>query len=92
MKTWSLPYRNWLIWIVPLPEGWAFRCLSPDRQQTYTDWDVYKTLAAAIAGAKEYVNRATATYQLAEVMLDLFEAGKIQDSECYRLLLSLGYA
>lgn len=91
MKIWRLFYQNWLILAVPLDEGWALRCLVPEQDKICSDGAVYPTPEAAIASAKERINRETATYVLASALLDLYEAGRIQEPDCHSLLSSLGY-
>jgi hypothetical protein len=91
MKTWSVSYQDWLILGMQLDGGWAIKCLPPRRHSIATDWQAHKTLETAVVSAKQYIDRAIALYVLADALLELCEAGKIQDTECHRLLVSLGY-
>ncbi len=91
MTTWSVCYQEWLLSIVPMGEGWRIWCLPPEKHQVGTDGEVYHSPEAAMAGAKEYMQRAVAMMMLADVVLDLCEAEKMPPDECYCLLESLGY-
>jgi hypothetical protein len=91
MRTITAFYREWTISAVPLGEEWTNRCLPPGRNTICTDWGIYDTAEAALSGAQEYIDRAAAMYALAEGVLELYEAEKINSDECQSLLRSLGY-
>lgn len=91
MKTLRIFYRNWLILAMPLEKGWGLRCMVPEQDTICSDGVAYPTAEEAIASAKERINREIATYVLANTLLELYEAGRMQESECKGLLLSLGY-
>lgn len=91
MKTIAAYYRQWSILAVPLGAEWTNRCVPPSKNTVCTDWELYDTPEAALAGAQEYVDRTTAIYALAEVLLELYEEDKIDPNDCHELLQSLGY-
>ncbi|WP_199248632.1 hypothetical protein [[Phormidium] sp. ETS-05] len=91
MNTFSASYGDWFILAVPLEGEWVISCLPPKSNNICTDWKTYQTAEAALAGAQEYVEQAAAAYALAEVVLELYEADKIELAGCQNLLRSLGY-
>ena len=91
MKALSASYGDWFILAVPVGQQWAISCLPPRSNTICTDWKAYTTPEAALAGAQDYIDRAAAVYALADAVLELHEAGKVDENSCTGLLHSLGY-
>ncbi|MCT7948997.1 hypothetical protein NG798_04285 [Ancylothrix sp. C2] len=92
MKTWSIYYQEWAILAMALEGGWAIKCVPPARYTICTNWQAYLSLETALAGAKEYIDRAIALRVIGASLLELCDAGKLDRNECQGLLLSLEIA
>ncbi|MBD1995181.1 hypothetical protein H6G00_00875 [Leptolyngbya sp. FACHB-541] len=50
-------YRGWLIFAVPICQGYEAHCFSPDDFQSYTDWATYQTANEAVEAGKDFVDQ-----------------------------------
>ncbi|HYW18254.1 MAG TPA: hypothetical protein VE956_02900 [Nodularia sp. (in: cyanobacteria)] len=74
-------YHGWLIELIPLPEGYAFKCWMPDEHIGISNNHIYPELYQAIRAARKRAKLESASLALICFLNDAYKNCRFSDEE-----------
>ncbi|WP_242046548.1 hypothetical protein [Cylindrospermum sp. FACHB-282] len=82
-------YHGWVIELIPLSEGYAFKCWMPDEQIGISNNHIYPGLYQAVRAARKRVKLESASLALICFLNESYENCHLSHKECSALTSSI---
>ncbi len=86
---WKYLYHGWLIELIPLSQGYVFKCWMPDEQIGISNYHVYPQICDAIRAARKRAQLESTSLSLMRFLDESYENHYLSSKEHLALVSSI---